>query len=74
LRLSYEDLLEDPTDFVRRALAFLDAGIQPTVGATLKNTADDLRHAITNFDQLRARYVGTKYEQMFDEAVLSAAS
>jgi hypothetical protein len=39
-------------------------------GQTLKITSDDLRAAIVNFDQLRANYVGTQYEPMFDEVLL----
>jgi hypothetical protein len=67
LSLSYEDLLRDEGAFVGRTLAFLDGGKQQVQGKTLKNTADDLRLAILNYDQLRARYAGTRYESMFDE-------
>lgn len=72
LRLCYEDLLESPETFVGRAVAFLTGARGVGAGATLKNTQDDLRQAILNFDQLRTRYVGTAYERMFDEVLLPA--
>ena len=73
LRLVYEDLLDSPEDFVGRVVKFLTGATQASSGATLKNTQDDLRKAIVNFDQLRARYAGTPYESMFDEVMLPAA-
>jgi LPS sulfotransferase NodH len=75
LRLFYEDLLANPVAFVHQAVDFLGIERQPVSGATLKNTDDDLREAILNFDELRSRYVGTPYESMFDEvlAPISAA-
>ena len=36
---------------------------------SLKVTSDDLRDSVKNFDELRARYVGTPYEPMFDEVL-----
>jgi hypothetical protein len=35
----------------------------------LKITSDNLREAVTNFDELRACYQGTFYENMFDEVL-----
>jgi hypothetical protein len=67
LRLSYEDLLQNKETFVEKTLSFLGARHQALPGATLKNTGDDLREAILNFDELRDRYTGTRYEAMFDE-------
>lgn len=72
LTLMYEDLLQDQEAFVARTLSFLGVGADSTPGATLKNTRDDLRQAIVNFDQLRTRYSGTPYEPMFDEVLLPA--
>ena len=69
LRLFYEDLLQDDMAFVGRTLKFLGCDDEPRPGATLKNTGDDLREAIVNFDALRSRYAGTSYEPMFDEVL-----
>ena len=40
-------------------------------GQVRKNTNDDLREAVSNFDELRSHYIGTPYEQMFDEVLVS---
>jgi hypothetical protein len=64
LSLYYEDLLKDKDDVVRRTLTFLDAPIRLLQGSSIKNTEDDLRQAIRNFDELKARLTGTKYEWM----------
>lgn len=72
LRLFYEDLLQSEEAFVSRTMDFLGAGDRRVPGTTLKNTGDDLREAILNFDELRARYAGTRYESMFDEVMVPA--
>ena len=72
LKLFYEELLVDHRTFVRRALDFLGSHDPAAGGATLKNTGDDLREAIVNFDELRGRYAGTRYESMFDEVLVPA--
>jgi LPS sulfotransferase NodH len=71
LRLFYEDLLQDEQGFLDRTLTFLTGRRRTLRGATLKNTGDDLRGAIVNFDQLRHLYTGTPYEPMFDEVLLT---
>jgi LPS sulfotransferase NodH len=72
LRLFYEDLLQDKAAFVSRTLEFLNSTNQPLNSMTLKNTNDDLREAVVNFDELRACYAGTRYEAMFDEVMTPA--
>ena len=72
LRLWYEDLLADETVFVDKAVSFLTGKSQRLQGATLKNTSDDLKTAVLNFDELRKRYAGTRYEPMFDEVRMNA--
>ncbi len=69
VRLYYEDLLEDESAFVGRVLDFLRVERRPLRGRTLKNTQDDLRRALLNFDELRLRYAGTPWDAMFDEVV-----
>jgi hypothetical protein len=46
------------------------AETRPFQASTLKATSDDLPGAIAKFDELRSRYIGTRYEQMFDEVVI----
>lgn len=70
LKLVYEDLLQGEEAFVAKALDFLGGGTRSLPGKTLKNTGDDLREAILNFDDLRMRYAGTRFAPMFDEVLL----
>jgi hypothetical protein len=70
LQLYYEDMLRDETAFMGRVFDFLNVTPRAVKGKTLKNTSDDLREAVPNFDVLRARYIGTRYEAMFDEVMV----
>jgi len=71
LSLYYEDLLTNEQENIRLALSFL--GVQPLAekGNAIKVTDDDLRNVLVNFEELRSFYAGTRYEQMFDEIILS---
>jgi hypothetical protein len=73
LWLFYENLVLDPAETVAQAFRFL--GVEPVSarGRTLKSTADDLRLALRNFDELRGRFAGTRYEAMFDERLPAAS-
>jgi LPS sulfotransferase NodH len=70
LQLMYEDLLVSESAFMQRVFDFIGVRYEPVTGKTLKNTRDDLRDAIVNFDELRNHYLGTRYEQMFDEVLV----
>lgn len=70
LTLHYEDLLKDENSFKQRVYSFLGVKPKPAQGITLKNTNDDLREVILNFDELYARYSGTPYQVMFDEVLV----
>jgi hypothetical protein len=72
LFLNYEDLLVDQRATLERVFSFLGIRFEPTQSKCHKNTSDDLREAVSNIDELRTRYVGTPYEQMFDEVLVSA--
>jgi LPS sulfotransferase NodH len=69
LPLYYEDLLLDKEAFIQSVFKFLEVEPKIVKAETLKITNDDLRKVIANFDELRARYVGTQYETMFDEVL-----
>lgn len=71
LFLSYEDLLVKREDVLQQIFTFLNVKPLPATANTLKITNDDLRKAILNFDELKAKYIGTKYEKMFDEILVS---
>jgi LPS sulfotransferase NodH len=72
LRLSYEDLLLDFEGTIERVLDFLEVPLESVESRVKKSTNDDLRQAVSNFEELRAQYVGTTYEQMFDEVLGSS--
>ena len=67
LRISYEDLLADHDKVFERIFDFLEVDPQPMESKLVKNTSDNLRDVLTNFDELRMLYAGTKFEKMFDE-------
>lgn len=69
MTLYYEDLLQDEKLFKERVFDFIGVRHLPVQGKTIKNTQDDLRRAILNFNQLRSRFAGTIYEPMFDEVL-----
>jgi len=70
LVLYYEDMLLDEDSFKKSVFDFIGVRYLPVKGKTMKNTKDDLREAIVNFDQLRNKFVGTIYEPMFDEVLV----
>ena len=74
LQVFYEDMLRDEDQFLQGIFDFLGVKSKPVAGKTLKNTSDDLRDAILNFDELRANYLNTPYEALFDEIVVQPAS
>jgi hypothetical protein len=67
----YEDLLMDQQVALGRVFSFLGVQPEPVLARSIKNTSDDLREAVSNIDELRSHYVGTPYEQMFDELPMS---
>lgn len=67
LRILYEDLMLDRDAVLRSIFVFLRVQPKALAGRTLKHTSDNLRDAIVNFEVLRARYLGSAYEAMFDE-------
>ncbi len=70
LILNYEEMLTDKNAFTNRVYSFLNVEHILTEGTTLKNTKDNLREAVANFEELRARYAGTAYQSMFDEVLV----
>lgn len=69
LKMVYEDLLVNRDQVLSRVFDFLGVDPFPVQGKTLKNTSDDLKEVILNFEQLRSKYSGTKFESMFDEVL-----
>jgi LPS sulfotransferase NodH len=72
IKVEYEDLLVNRDRVMNELFAFIRVQPQQLKGKTLKNTQDDLREVVLNFDDLRTRYAGTVYESMFDEVLVPA--
>lgn len=70
LDLFYEDILADHDAAFASCFAHLGVEPRPVRGRASKNTADDLRRAVDNVDELRRAYAGTAYEAMFDEVLV----
>ncbi len=72
LELYYEDILTDATSTFARICDFLGVEAQSMEGECKKNTSDDLREVLENFDELKSTFAGTRYESMFDEVIQPA--
>jgi len=70
LALHYEDLLQDENDFLKLIYSFLNVKPKSAKGITKKNTKDDLREVIQNFDELQVKYKNTEFEPMFEEVLV----
>ena len=57
IRLFYEDLLLQEQETLRRICLFLN--VRPIRGSCVKNTSDDLREVLENFEELKSHYIGT---------------
>ena len=69
LAIYYEEMLVNLDDLMKRIFNFLEVAPHSVRASELKITSDDLREVLTNFDELKARYLGTPYEAMFDEVL-----
>jgi LPS sulfotransferase NodH len=67
LEVEYEQLLAGPTAVFAQVQEFLGVRPRDLRGATVKNTSDDLRDVVANFDELRASVTGDEQRAMFDE-------
>lgn len=69
LSVSYEDVLQRLDETLLEIQDFLGVSRHDLSAQVRKNTSDDLRRVVSNFDTLKALYSGTKYEPMFDEVL-----
>lgn len=68
ITLDYEDLLADRKAFFAQIAGFLEIGRITLRGAFEKNTNDDLRHALVNYDEIHSHFSGTVFEEDFSQA------
>lgn len=67
LHVSYEELFSSEDQTVGRVFDFIGVPYMKTPSKFVKNTSDNLRQVLLNFDELKAHFRDTKYEPMFDE-------
>jgi LPS sulfotransferase NodH len=67
LTVCYEDMLQDRDAVFAGVFDFLNLRPWPVTSKTKKHTSDDLRDVIQNYDEVRAAFAGSDYENMFDE-------
>lgn len=65
LRIAYEDLLTDHDAVFARIFDFLEVPHAPLQSNMIKNTQEDLRDVIENFDEIRKLYAGTEFYEQF---------
>ena len=70
LKIVYEELLINRDDVLSKVFDFLGVDPFPVEGKTLKNTSDDLKDVVLNFEQLRSKYLNTPFETMFNEVLV----
>jgi LPS sulfotransferase NodH len=64
--VEYDFLLRNQVAVLDELFAQLDLRPVPTTSKFTKATNDDLRKAVANYEELKARYVGTPFEWMFE--------
>ena len=67
LDLEFETMTADVPATAARLLDFLGLPDRPLATSLRRQATDSLRDAIANYDELRARAVGTPWESFFDE-------
>jgi LPS sulfotransferase NodH len=66
LALSYEDLVLNSEHTIKSVCDYLEVAYTSLQAKTIKNTDDNLRNVISNFDEIYDLCVGTEFEKMFD--------
>jgi hypothetical protein len=69
--LFYEDLLAGRRETLGQVFSFLGVKNRSVKPKCIKTTSDDLRDVVANLDELRSHYLGTPYERMFDEVLVT---
>lgn len=66
MTVNYEELLLHPNQVFADTFEFLGVAPAPVSSQYIKNTDDDLSKVVLNLAELRAHFVGTELEPMFD--------
>lgn len=65
LRISYEDLLNNHDLVFKRIFDFIEVESKKMKSELIKNTSDNLKDVLINYDELKGIYKNTKFEKMF---------
>ena len=68
LDLYYEDILIDYSGKMKEIQEFLNVKIRPVKTPLKKQSRLPLSQAISNYDELKSRFSGTKWEAFFEPA------
>ena len=66
LQKYYEELLADERGYFTDILEYLNVTPAPVSSNFVKNTGDDMRDTLLNYDEIQAYYKGSEFEAMFD--------
>ncbi len=61
----YEDLLEERDVLFNNIFSYINVPPADLQSNVVKNTDDDMRNILLNYDQIKEHYKGTEYEEMF---------
>ncbi len=67
LDLVYEDVCADFRGAMRQICKFLEVPYDEVQPETMKQENRTMREAIVNYDELKARFSGSRYERLFEE-------
>jgi hypothetical protein len=67
LSISYEEMIAGEPAKIQGLLDFLGVSQRNLTTTTQRLGCDNLRHVITNFEELRAHFAGTPFAEFVDE-------
>jgi LPS sulfotransferase NodH len=68
IKVTYEKLMKNRDQTLHEIFNFLNVQPRPVETKTIKHTSDNLQDVILNFDELRKKYSGTMYFDMFNQS------
>lgn len=65
IKLYYEEILEDHDTFFAKLLDFLEVPARPMESKFVKNTKDDMREVLLNYDEIKQHFSDKGYAELF---------
>lgn len=66
LSITYEELIASNEIIFKKVQEFIGVTFHPLTSNVAKNTDDNIRNVITNYDEIKAHYKGTAFESEFE--------